>query len=69
MVNRAATFSLDRYAPEARALVAEAQRMADQRTHTEVEPLHLLARLLERGGRPAEVLRAAGVEPAALARG
>jgi ATP-dependent Clp protease ATP-binding subunit ClpC len=42
------TLSLERYAPEAKALVAGAQSLADERKHAEVQPLHLLARALER---------------------
>jgi ATP-dependent Clp protease ATP-binding subunit ClpB len=43
------TLSLDRYLPPAKALVARAQALADERRHHEVQPLHLLARALERG--------------------
>jgi ATP-dependent Clp protease ATP-binding subunit ClpB len=43
------TLSLDRYLPSAKALVARAQALADERRHHEVQPLHLLSRALERG--------------------
>ena len=43
------TLSLDRYLPPAKALVARAQALADERRHHEVQPLHLLSRALERG--------------------
>jgi ATP-dependent Clp protease ATP-binding subunit ClpB len=43
------TLSLDRYLPPAKSLVARAQALADERRHHEVQPLHLLARALERG--------------------
>jgi len=43
------TLSLDRYLPQAKALVARAQALADERHHVEVQPLHLLSRALERG--------------------
>jgi ATP-dependent Clp protease ATP-binding subunit ClpB len=43
------TLSLDRYLPQAKSLVARAQTLADERRHREVQPLHLLARALERG--------------------
>jgi ATP-dependent Clp protease ATP-binding subunit ClpB len=43
------TLSLERYLPPAKALVARAQALADERRHQEVQPLHLLARALERG--------------------
>jgi ATP-dependent Clp protease ATP-binding subunit ClpC len=42
------TLSLERYAPDAKALVAAAQSLADERKHAEVQPVHLLARVLER---------------------
>src|SRR4051812_31705529 len=42
------TLSLDRYAPEAKGLVAAAQALADERKHAEVQPLHLLVRALGR---------------------
>src|SRR5690349_2109437 len=43
------TLSLDRYLAPAKTLVARAQALADERRHLEVQPLHLLARALERG--------------------
>src|SRR5688500_2978136 len=43
------TLSLDRYLAPAKALVARAQALADERRHLEVQPLHLLSRALERG--------------------
>jgi ATP-dependent Clp protease ATP-binding subunit ClpB len=43
------TLSLDRYLPAAKSLVAHAQALADERRHVEVQPVHLLARALERG--------------------
>jgi ATP-dependent Clp protease ATP-binding subunit ClpB len=43
------TLSLERYLPQAKALVARAQALADERRHAEVQPLHLLSRALERG--------------------
>jgi ATP-dependent Clp protease ATP-binding subunit ClpB len=43
------TLSLERYLPQAKALVARAQALADERHHAEVQPLHLLSRALERG--------------------
>ncbi len=52
--------TLERYAPDTRALVAGAQTLADQSRHAEVLPLHLLEVLLERAPAAAEVLRAAG---------
>jgi ATP-dependent Clp protease ATP-binding subunit ClpA len=54
------TLSLERYAAEAKALVAGAQTLADERRHAEVEPVHLLARMLERDARVRDVLGRAG---------
>ena len=48
MPEPATTLSLDRYAPDARALVAAAQSLADERKHAQVQPLHLLVRALGR---------------------
>jgi ATP-dependent Clp protease ATP-binding subunit ClpB len=60
------TIHLDRYAPDAKALVAGAQSMADERRHAQVEPIHLLARAVERDRGVEEVFRRAGAEPAAV---
>jgi ATP-dependent Clp protease ATP-binding subunit ClpB len=54
------TLSLDRYAPDAKALVSGAQTLADERSHVEVQPLHLLARALDRDPGVVEVFRDAG---------
>ncbi len=53
------TLSLSRYAEDSRALVAGAQALADARKHAEVQPLHLLARGLERDPGVVEVFRRA----------
>jgi ATP-dependent Clp protease ATP-binding subunit ClpB len=58
------TIHLDRYAPDAKALVAGAQSLADDRKHAQVEPVHLLARAIERDRGVQEVLRRAGADPA-----
>ncbi len=58
------TIQLDRYATDAKALVAGAQSLADERRHAQVEPVHLLARALERDRGVQEVFRKAGVDPA-----
>src|SRR6187402_583413 len=44
----ATTLSFERYAPDAKVLVAAAQSLADERKHAEVQPLHLLLRALGR---------------------
>ena len=61
------TIHLERYSPEAKALVASAQSLADDRKHAQVEPIHLLARAVEQGRGAREVFRRAGAEPAELA--
>ena len=48
MPEAATTLSLERYAADAKALVAGAQALADERKHVEVLPLHLLVRALGR---------------------
>jgi ATP-dependent Clp protease ATP-binding subunit ClpB len=57
------TIHLDRYAPDAKALVAGAQSLADEKKHAQVEPIHLLARAVDRDRGVAEVFRKAGAEP------
>src|SRR5947199_3082258 len=58
------TIHLDRYAADAKALVAGAQALADERKHAQVEPLHLLARAIDRDPGVAEVFKKAGAAPA-----
>jgi ATP-dependent Clp protease ATP-binding subunit ClpB len=58
------TIHLDRYAPDAKALVAGAQSLADERKHAQVEPIHLLARAIERDRGVQEVFKRAGADPA-----
>src|SRR5580704_771981 len=58
------TIHLERYAPDAKALVAGAQGLADERKHAQVEPIHLLARSVERDRGVQEVFRRAGADPA-----
>lgn len=57
------TIQLERYASDAKALVAAAQTLADERKHVQVEPIHLLARALDRDRGVAAVFKAAGAEP------
>jgi ATP-dependent Clp protease ATP-binding subunit ClpB len=57
------TLKLDKYAAEAKMLVAGAQGLADERRHADVEPIHLLVRALDRDAGVAEVVRRAGAEP------
>src|SRR5438270_4089510 len=58
------TIHLDRYASDAKALVAGAQSLADERKHAQVEPIHWLARAVERDRGVQEVFRRAGADPA-----
>jgi ATP-dependent Clp protease ATP-binding subunit ClpB len=66
MAKDTATLTLDRYASDARAWVAAAQQLADERGHAEVSGLHLLACGVERDPGIAAVLQSAGVVPAQL---
>ncbi|MGO9711523.1 MAG: ATP-dependent Clp protease ATP-binding subunit [Polyangiaceae bacterium] len=61
------TINLDRYAPDAKSLVAGAQALADERKHAQVEPIHFLARALDRDPGVAEVVRRAGATPTDMA--
>lgn len=66
MAEKEGTIHLERYTVDAKQAVAGAQQIADERQHTEVTPLHLLARLLERDRGVVEVFRRAGAEPTEL---
>src|SRR5258708_8568013 len=61
------TIHLDRYAADAKALVAGAQSLADERKHAQVEPLHLLSRAIDRDRGVAEVFRKSGADPSDVA--
>ncbi len=61
------TIHLERYAADAKALVAGAQALADERKHAQVDPIHLLARAIDRDRGVAEVFRRAGADPADVA--
>ena len=63
MAEKEGTIHLERYTNDAKQVVAGAQQIADERQHTEVTPLHLLMRLLERDRGVVEVFRRAGAEP------
>ncbi|MEO7331004.1 MAG: Clp protease N-terminal domain-containing protein, partial [Minicystis sp.] len=63
MADKEGTIHLDRYTTDAKQLVAGAQQIADERQHTEVTPLHLLMRLIERDRGVCEVFRRAGADP------
>jgi ATP-dependent Clp protease ATP-binding subunit ClpC len=62
------TLSLERYAAEAKALIAGAQTLADERKHAEVEPLHLLARMLEHDARVRDAMGRAGTNVVELSQ-
>jgi ATP-dependent Clp protease ATP-binding subunit ClpB len=57
------TLRLEAYDRESRSLIDAAQSLADERMHPEVEPLHLLYRLLERSDVTATMVRRASVDP------
>ena len=61
------TLHLERFAPDARALVVAAQDSADERKHALVEPIHLLSRAIDRDRGVAEVFRKAGANPTDVA--
>jgi ATP-dependent Clp protease ATP-binding subunit ClpB len=58
------TLQLEAYTREARAHIAAAQALADERKHGEVEPLHLFYRLVERDASAQSALSRAGVDAA-----
>ncbi len=60
------TLSLARFAPETKAVIVGAQSLADERRHSEVQPLHVLAVALRRNPALAEVFRRAGVDAGEL---
>ncbi|HNS95619.1 MAG TPA: AAA family ATPase [Polyangiaceae bacterium] len=66
MGDKATTFQLEGYTPEAQSLVAAAQGLADERGHAQVEPLHLLARALDTVPGIDELFRKVGADPAEL---
>jgi ATP-dependent Clp protease ATP-binding subunit ClpB len=63
MTEKEGTIHLERYTTDAKQVVAGAQQIADERQHTEVTPLHLLMRLLERDRGVGEVFRRSGADP------
>ncbi len=60
------TLRLEAYERDARQLIGAAQGLADERANTEVEPLHLLYRLVEGTETVQDALRRAGVDPTDL---
>ncbi|MCB9593914.1 MAG: AAA family ATPase [Sandaracinaceae bacterium] len=60
------TLRLEAYEKDARQLIAAAQGLADERGNSEVEPLHLLYRLVEGTESVQEAIRRAGVDPTDL---
>ncbi len=57
------TLRLEAYEREARALIHAAQSLADERTHVEVDPLHLLFVLLDRSPVVQQAVRRTGLDP------
>src|SRR3954468_20403595 len=68
MAEKEGTIHLERYTNDAKQIVAGAQQIADERQHTEVTPLHLLMRLLERDRGVCEVFRRAGADPSEVSQ-
>ncbi len=60
------TLRLEAYERDARQLIAAAQSLADERGNSEVEPLHLLYRLVEGTESVQDAIRRAGVDPTDL---
>ncbi|MFO0611414.1 MAG: ATP-dependent Clp protease ATP-binding subunit [Polyangiaceae bacterium] len=60
------TLQLDKFTTETRSIVGSAQTLADELGHSEVSPLHLLARVLEYDHGVHEVFRRAGADPAEI---
>ena len=54
---------LEGYAPDAKAAIAGAQSLADERAHAEVESIHLLFRLLDRDLLTQRAFEGAGIDP------
>ncbi|MFO0675104.1 MAG: AAA family ATPase [Polyangiaceae bacterium] len=61
------TIHLDRYHADAKALVAKAQSLADERKHALVEPIHVLARSVDKDSGAGDVFRKAGADPSDVA--
>jgi len=57
------TLRLDAYDKDAQRSIHAAQALADERKNPEVEPLHVLHRLLDRNEPSQAILRRAGVDP------
>ena len=57
------TLRLDAYQKEAKQLVADAQRLADDRGHAEVEPIHLWYLLVDRVESAQRAIEEAGIAP------
>ena len=60
----------NKYTEKAQEAIRDAQRLADESNHAQIEPEHLLVSLVEQsGGIVPEVLRKLSVEPGTMARG
>src|SRR5437016_7379896 len=46
-LNKVQTINLDNYQPEAKSVVIHAQSFADESKHEQVEPIHILAQLVD----------------------
>ena len=62
--------NLNKYTEKAQEAVLTAQRLAEQMSHVQIEPEHLLAALVEqKDGIVPELLRKMGAAPDEIARG
>ena len=57
------TLRLEAYARDARQVIGAAQALADERKHPEVEPIHLLYRLVERDASAQAAIERTGIDP------
>jgi len=58
---------LEKFSALAKQLVGGAQQLADEKQHNEVQPIHLLARGIERSPGMAAVFKSAGADPSSVA--
>ncbi|MEM6788603.1 MAG: AAA family ATPase [Myxococcota bacterium] len=61
--DRDGVIRLEKFSSEAKQLVAGAQQLADEHQHSEVVPLHLMARALDRSPGVQAVFKSAGMPP------
>ncbi len=57
------SWRLEGYGADAKTAIAGSQALADERSHAEVDPLHLFYRLLDRDAYTQKVFETAGIDP------